>query len=584
MDSGESLCCQFLALEVFPEATHVFSAFHAGLGQVTFGPDRRQKADCLISLETTEGVRSLRYFNYHGLYFHRNGLHMPNCRRKPSVVEEIRRIAGKTYRARHEEKIAYYWMFLNQRREEEGGQTAKSPPPPPPPPSFPRDLERITAGEYRLWADYLEREEREQCHKYDDELKSCYALALSKVDPSSLTVSYQVINECELLHEKTPPNPMRWSQPGKRRAEEEEGQQQQQRKRLKKNFAQYSDLREFLKCEHGEDSVLGIGRRMQFSSQEELVAKILDSGYNSVPGQEFGGFVVITGGRETRKGDILPRQMGFCHQRCSLSPAQVGSFTRMQAEMQWGKKGGKEFVKRLSSNKGTLCRTSFHEGGEAISCDYFRFLLLERGFEDYTVRHFMYYTYKHFLDAFIEGMLQRRHTLKLENGPPLMREFLKLAINGTYGFFSIEAPNFPRTRIVRESYLKKMSFEARLGMGGKDVTQVSLLGAVHRKGTTPDLLYAITSRKPEDKIFNLIQVACAILSQSRNIFLGKILTLLRCFDPRKLELAYTGERYIERYRERELGFIHVFSLFYRYGFCPVGNYFTRFFTAGETRV
>jgi hypothetical protein len=72
------------------------------------------------------------------------------------------------------------------------------------------------------------------------------------------------------------------------------------------------------------------------------------------------------------------------------------------------------------------------------------------------------------------------------------------------------------------------------------VFQVSLLGAIRKKGKTPDLLYAITSHQPEEEIKNIIQISACILSQSRNIFFGKILAILRCFDPRKVEICYGG--------------------------------------------
>jgi hypothetical protein len=138
-------------------------------------------------------------------------------------------------------------------------------------------------------------------------------------------------------------------------------------------------------------------------------------------------------------------------------------------------------------------------------------------------------------------MLQKRHDLRNSKDSDLERQQLKLILNGAYGFFAIQATNFPRTRLVRESYLKNIGFRHRLGMAGDNVIQVTLLGAVRKEGKKPDLLYAVTSRRPEEKICNIIQAACAILSQSRIIFLGKILTILRCFDPRMVELCYTGE-------------------------------------------
>lgn len=78
-------------------------------------------------------------------------------------------------------------------------------------------------------------------------------------------------------------------------------------------------------------------------------------------------------------------------------------------------------------------------------------------------------------------------------------------------------------------------------MSDENVFQVSLLGVVRKPKSKIDLLYSLTSHRPRAKISNLIQVAGTILGQSRNIFLGKILTILRFFDPSLVEIAYHGE-------------------------------------------
>jgi hypothetical protein len=61
-----------------------------------------------------------------------------------------------------------------------------------------------------------------------------------------------------------------------------------------------------------------------------------------------------------------------------------------------------------------------------------------------------------------------------------------------------------------------------------------------KKAGPPELIYAITSHQPRSKIKNVIQASAAILSQSRTIFFGKVLCLLRHYDPRLVELLYTG--------------------------------------------
>jgi hypothetical protein len=81
------------------------------------------------------------------------------------------------------------------------------------------------------------------------------------------------------------------------------------------------------------------------------------------------------------------------------------------------------------------------------------------------------------------------------------------------------------------------------GFNDGDLSEVSLLGAVCKEGKTPDLLYAVTSHQPKSPICNIIQISGAILGQSRTIFFGKILLILRAFHPGFLEIAYCGEFY-----------------------------------------
>ena len=70
---------------------------------------------------------------------------------------------------------------------------------------------------------------------------------------------------------------------------------------------------------------------------------------------------------------------------------------------------------------------------------------------------------------------------------------------------------------------------------------VTLLGAMEKPKQAPELLYSVSGSQPNAEIMNQIQFSANILSESKNIFFGKVLSILRAFDPRKLELAYAGE-------------------------------------------
>lgn len=71
--------------------------------------------------------------------------------------------------------------------------------------------------------------------------------------------------------------------------------------------------------------------------------------------------------------------------------------------------------------------------------------------------------------------------------------------------------------------------------------EVSLLGAVTREGKVPDLLYAVTSHRPKEKIYNIVQWSGAILGQSRAIFFSKILAVLTYFSAGKVQITYGGK-------------------------------------------
>jgi len=473
MDRQESLFCQYMVLEAFPEATYVCSDFHAGHGQVSLGAgDRRRRTDLLLALPANQSSPArLAFWNYHGLAFHGNGQHLADC-------PKGRAAATSTARA---------W----------GGWRPKRPP----------RVAGVKDGEDEA-----------------DQLNELYADALSRVFPDQLQLTYQTMHECRLFCVDAVPDPslcINRARPGPC-----------------SQAARYPTVREFLAAQHPVDSVLGLDRNK--FTQEELVNWIMAAGRNSDPGVDLGGFVTLAGGRETRTGDgVLPGSFGFCHQRCRLEPELFGNFTRLQADLREGANDlGEELLAKMAGNQQTLSRTSFHRGGETISLDYFRFLVRERGLDDYDIKHLVFYRHKHYLSPFVKDMLQRRYDLRKEPGSDLMRNLLKLVLNGFYGFCSLEASNFSRTRLVTESTLASRGF-GRIGIYDPRNFSVTLVGALDRgPRMTPNLLYAVSSHRPEAAIFNVLQVSGTILGESRNIFMSLILELLRSLDPRKVEIAY----------------------------------------------
>ena len=77
LDRQASVFLQYLMLEKFPNAKLVASGIHAGPGEVTFGADRRQRADATV---ITDWGRIL-VVNFHGGFWHYHG-HFANCPRR----------------------------------------------------------------------------------------------------------------------------------------------------------------------------------------------------------------------------------------------------------------------------------------------------------------------------------------------------------------------------------------------------------------------------------------------------------------------------------------------------------------------
>ena len=109
----------------------------------------------------------------------------------------------------------------------------------------------------------------------------------------------------------------------------------------------------------------------------------------------------------------------------------------------------------------------------------------------------------------------------------------------------MEAKNFTRTRLVSETQLAKFRYgNQHKGLEGEDVHEVAVMGALTNKkrpDRPPDLLYAVTTRRPKAQTRNILQWSGAILGMSKNLLFGKVLAFLRYFRPECLEILYCGE-------------------------------------------
>ena len=98
----------------------------------------------------------------------------------------------------------------------------------------------------------------------------------------------------------------------------------------------------------------------------------------------------------------------------------------------------------------------------------------------------------------------------------------------------MESSNFPKTKILQSETLNK---KRNAIWSGK--LKPSFFGVSDRGGDKPpELLYLCEIDNKDAKVNNCCHLASNILSESKNIFFSKVLTLLRYFKPECLEVNY----------------------------------------------
>ena len=546
-DSMESIFAQCMTLEVFPRCLYAFSAFHSGIGQLQIGPERRMLADCVLVSNcdgfsprekwdyvggplpkrevSSDNVPSeIRFFNFDSISYHGShpGEHLSGCVKnadRESVIDSPEEEEEEVVEEALRRMISIAASSIG---EKESGKKI------------------FTAPEF--------------C-KALDLLKVLYCSDMSQVFPDRLKLSFQSVHECQFFHTRgRDPEVLPWE---------------------KDEPGLIWDPKGLLLDRHPDDCVLGPGGEMGLSSQgtvtqKDLMRIIMNTGPDSDPSQSFSGFVCLTGGRESELdgGDNpwIARQFAFCHQRSSLNPeTDLGRFTDYQADLMGD---GRKKLENTLKSEVTLCRKSFGEEGVILGMDYLRFLVRERGLEGFDVKHVIFYRSRHFLSPYVNGLLQMRHDLRKDKDSGLLRDLTKLLLNGLYGYCAVESCNFSRGRIVSESTLRQMLYrDPPKGIDKANLVRSTILGSFQKPTPPPnpdpgpsakkrrrmetvtagpstgcpELLYSLCLRNPKAKIDNVIHVASCILSHSRNLFLGKILQLLRLLDHRLVEIMYTGE-------------------------------------------
>jgi len=178
------------------------------------------------------------------------------------------------------------------------------------------------------------RQERQEADDaVENAMRVAYAEALTAVSPSRLRFTFRSYAECDIFHQEHPPDPdsMRAEDSVKWDSVRREAEAARERTRrewragggrasappsserpppgskksvggvgetCRMTHRDFASVRDLLKTKHADGVLLGF--RTRRIRQDNLVKKILAAGFNSVRGQEMGGFIVIEVGFQKR--------------------------------------------------------------------------------------------------------------------------------------------------------------------------------------------------------------------------------------------------------------------------------------------
>ena len=337
----------------------------------------------------------------------------------------------------------------------------------------------------------------------------------------------------------------------------------------------HKTLRDFLKHEHPDDSVLGFPFRE--ISSKYLLKQILSG--------ELTGFVGFEGGREKTPKDKVGSLFSFICQRSRVKESEIGELTKLQLRSQYGKQAPL-MLKKYLSQYFTLTKSyaDYQSAGLLVmNTRLFSWLVRERGMHDFRIRHFLAYRFKSYLSTFLLPLLtnRQREKTKIAQGDPtgcsLTCEILKLLGNSFFGYNSVRRNCFPKTYIrtghqlthaqnkllpkarsinligtcaAKEKQVKKRpsSDSAESEYGERKRAKFDPMGIDSDEEMDPrentaqdrerDLVFSVTVDNSDAKVANLMQVSSSILSNSKEVFFSHIKWLLEMISTKKGELTY----------------------------------------------
>ena len=473
-ETYEALVVQYLALEGYRQwspspsicepPVRVISSLHAGPGQQTFGSSREQRCDLLVcfaratesTLDPTTGTLTppsparLVYHNFHGMRWHYDG-HSPSCPQTLRQREARREFRKTLFPLERPDALLF-------EEEEEDS------------------IEEEDDDEFSFVDDNFVVKMKPESEKLD-KFRKLYASAMSAVRPHQLSVEYTHSLECDYFHG------------GVRRPWMEEPSERMSERSLAELLERdYSPNNVVLLpfCRGGR-GILGEGEIIEGIKSRRLT-----------------GFVTISGGQETPTGDACD-SFGFCVQKYAPQAelGELSEYTREQMIEYHGWRGNQQqqqqqkqrtpddnddddeedtnncekqvlnFMRNQPAR--TLNSGTFHGQWETVSTSYLRWLMLERGFSDFKISHFLRYAFSDRPSReFLEPLLQARHDYK-KQGNTVAAECLKLIGNGSFGYNGLESCNYDSVRLLTGSRLRRTRDTLMSHLSLKHITMIGVV-------------------------------------------------------------------------------------------------------------
>ena len=381
-------------------------------------------------------------------------------------------------------------------------------------------LARMSSHDLRckLNSDGKEIEYNEITKTNDDQNKRYAEWITSKI--SELTVTYDIYNECELFHNK-----------------------------ISHENVTYNSPKEYLQTFYPHDSIFKpTWLENSTFSCKLLLDKILNSEECDC------GFIVIEKGCKEMADDEVSKLFGFCLQKNTPLPEELGSQARIltreiveknvrprigEKPQEYNKRlnlAVDNFLKKRVKTDFTLTRKSFVKD-ICLPVIWFKWLVKKRKIlPSVNIIHYIHYEGRNYATNFIYGLLQDRHDLIMKGEKnSLQCNQYKLTLNSFYGQSLMEQNKFNK-----HTYAKDKSIRKKTVLKSDDIKLIGCFNERTKKQKKDkySFLYMIKYPQKNCQIKNLLQVGATILGYSRVIFFDHLFNFLSLLDSRKSELCY----------------------------------------------